>query len=63
MSASRKEGSPPVPEEIIIIPASEGGMNAFRDNWSSIPAVNVFAGKACQGKSKWRQPVGRCYRR
>lgn len=43
--SSQVKGTLPRPESIIITPASENDLNVFRDNWSKIPNVSVFADK------------------
>jgi hypothetical protein len=50
MTASRREGGLPMPERLIITPASENDLNVFRDNWSDIGARIFFADKAYQDK-------------
>lgn len=42
---SQIKGTLPYPESIIVTPASENDLNVFRDNWSEIPNVAVFADK------------------
>lgn len=43
--SSRVNGTLPYPQSIIITPASENDLNVFRDNWSDVPHVAVFADK------------------
>lgn len=43
--SSQVKGTLPRPESVIITPASENDLNVFRDNWSKIPNVSVFADK------------------
>lgn len=43
--SSQVKGTLPYPESIIVTPASENDLNVFRDNWSEIPNVAVFADK------------------
>ena len=42
----RRAGALPIPRSVVITPASESDLNAFRDNWSSLPHRTVFADKA-----------------
>lgn len=44
--ASRRPGTIPFPEQIIITPASESDLNVFSENWNSIPGKTTFADKA-----------------
>jgi hypothetical protein len=46
--ASRVKGKLPIPEKLIITPASESDLNVFRDNWSGIGQRTFFADKAYQ---------------
>lgn len=39
-------GTLPIPQGIVITQASENDLNVFRDNWSSLPGMVVFADKA-----------------
>jgi hypothetical protein len=48
MMARRVQGGLPVPEGLILTPASENDLNAFRDNWCGLPQRVFFADKAYQ---------------
>ncbi len=58
--ASRRPGTLPLPESIIVTPASEADLNVFRDNWSSIPCKTTFADKAYldAGMSRKMEGIG-----
>lgn len=44
--ARRVSGGLPVPQGLILTPASENDLNVMRDNWSTIPGCRFFADKA-----------------
>jgi hypothetical protein len=46
MMARRVAGGLPVPEGLILTPASENDLNVFRDNWSGLAERTFFADKA-----------------
>jgi hypothetical protein len=54
--ASRQAGRLPVPQRLIITPASENDLNVFRENWSGIIDKSVFADKA-YGDAAMRQKM------
>ncbi len=50
MMARRVAGGLPVPEGLILTPASENDLNVLRDNWSELPGRVFFADKAYQDR-------------
>ena len=48
LMASRVAGRHPLPERLILTPASESDLNVFRENWSNIAGRVFFADKAYQ---------------
>lgn len=46
--AYHKKGTLPVPESIVVTPASESDLNVFRDNWSQLYQRAFFADKIYQ---------------
>lgn len=48
--SSHRKGALPVPEALVVSPASESDLNVFRDNWSGIGNRFIFADKAYQDK-------------
>lgn len=50
MMARRVVGGLPIPEGLILTPASESDLNVLRDNWSELPERVFFADKAYQDR-------------
>lgn len=51
MMARRVAGGLPVPEGLILTPASESDLNVLRDNWSELPGRVFFADKAYRDRT------------
>jgi hypothetical protein len=59
MMARRVAGELPIPEGLILTPASESDLNVLRDNWSELPGQVFFADKAYQDSAMQQAMVER----